>query len=227
MGFAINLYQTSFSKWGFKKYENVKAYSRDRKLSSTNQFLDLASKPFSDEDNLPRFTKKSKYISGIPSLYLVSFLYIISFGLFIYPAVWRYKIEKINHRFIGTKHKFENSYIPIIAISDQRILKVLFMGYVYYFIFAIFMKLFLPTSGLVLWFYFAIFWIAFTTLLPLLGTEGYDLFARGRFAYISAITILSLGMLSIFIFSSVLSITLISIPIILLVLSIIYYKNFL
>ena len=101
------------------------------------------------------------------------------------------------------------------------------MGYIFYFIFAILLKLILPLEGVTLWFYFALFWIAFTTLIPLIGTEGFEIYIRSRFAYISAITVLVLGMFSLFIFTSVFSLVLISIPIISIVIFTIYYKKFL
>lgn len=228
IGFSIVLHQTHFSKWGFKKYENIKAYTRDKSYSSTNQALDIAASAVIDKENLPYFTKRSKHaIKGIPSLVLSSCLYIITLGLVIYPAVWRYKISVITHKFIGTKHRFENKVTRNKFISDVRVTKALFMGYVFYFIFGILLKLFLPTSGITLWFYFALFWVAFTTLIPLIGTEGYELYMRNRFAYVSAITVLALGMLSLFVFTSILSILLISLPIIMIVIATIYYKKFL
>lgn len=200
IGFSITLHQTYFSKWGFKKYENIKAFTRD---------------------NFKR------PIKGIPSLLLSIFFYIITFGFIIFPSVWRYKIKMITHRFIGTKHRFENIVTKNVAISDVRIVKSLFMGYIFYFIFAILLKLILPLEGVTLWFYFALFWIAFTTLIPLIGTEGFEIYIRSRFAYISAITVLVLGMFSLFIFTSVFSLVLISIPIISIVIFTIYYKKFL
>ncbi len=228
IGFSIKLHITYFSKWGFKKYENLKAYGRDYSYSSSNQAMDLVAATIIDKEKLPYFTKKNRFkLKGISSLLLSSVLYIITYGFFIFPSVWRYKIDIITHKFIGTKHRFESNITRNKFISDVRITKALFMGYIFYFIFAIILKLILPTSGIALWFYFALFWIAFTTLIPLIGTEGYELFIRSRFAYISAITILGLGMLSLFVFSSVLSIFLISLPIIIIVLATIYYKKFL
>jgi hypothetical protein len=228
IGFSLTLHQTYFSKWGFKKYENIKAFGRDFSDSTSNKAMDLGIYNSVEKEKLPFFTKKNKFkIKGIPSIVLSLCLYVFSFGFIIFPSVWRYKVKMITHRFIGTKHRFENIVTRNVAISDVRVVKALFMGYVFYFIFAIFLKLFLPIEGITLWFYFALFWIAFTTLIPLIGTEGYEIYMRNRFAYISAVTILALGMLSLFIFSSLLSVILISIPIILLVLGTIYYKQFL
>lgn len=196
-GMQLYFYQTKFSKYGIKKYNEI----RDAK------------------------THKAK---KIPMSIISLFIYFLTFGVFIYSAIFRYKFEKVPHLFIGTKQKWEYKYsfMSNQDISDYRKMKVLFSGYLFYFIFALLLKAIFPSNLYYSWFTFALFYIAFISLIPVFGTEGFDLFQRNRFAYISSITMLSLVMISTLIFESMSYVILSSVFTTLIIVTIIFYNNF-
>lgn len=153
-------------------------------------------------------------LKAIPSLFISLFLYLLSFGLLIFPSVWNYKYKKIPHKFIGTRYKFEVAGMFPMNITNYRIGKILFIGYIYYFIFALIYVTLFSLTSVGLWLLFSLFWIALFSLIPLLGTEGYEIYFRNKFSWISALTILIISVFMLLVFSSffliLLSATLIS-----------------
>ena len=201
-GIELFLYQTSFSKYGPRKYDSLSAFARDS--------LNMKFK-------------------GIPSSILSFIIFIITFGILIVPSLWRYKSKIIPHLYIGTKEKFEYQMGFMIrrSVTDYRMMKIIFGGFLYYFIFALVLKVILPQEYFYSWFTFIVFWFAFFTLLPIIGTEGYDLYARSRLGYVSAIVILLLGGISLLLFQSLMTILSIVAVIGSLVLFVIFYRYFL
>lgn len=201
-GIQLFLYQTSFSKYGPRKYDSISAFARDS--------LNMKFK-------------------GIPSSILAILIYIITFGVIIVPSLWRYKSRIIPHLYIGTREKFEYQmgFMLRRSVTDYRMMKILFGGFLYYFLFALVLKVILPQEYFYSWFTFIVFWFAFFTLLPIIGTEGYDLYVRSRLGYISAIVILLLGGLSLLIFESLFTILGVVAVIGSLVLFVIFYRYFL
>lgn len=176
-GFEIHLKMTRFDRYGFRNYDRISYYAK----------------------------KVDKKNIGIPMPLIGLLLYVLTLGIIVVPSFWRYKINKIPHKFIGSRQWFEKpTYMVPTEIGDYRYSKALFGGYLFYLIFALFLKIFISevNSEYYYWFLFTIFWIAFITLIPVIGTEGYELFRRGRIAWICAIMILILGMLAIVMFNS-------------------------
>jgi len=199
LGFELIPYQTKFTLWGFKNYQSV------RSLSKKN----MASTDF-----------------GIPSSLIVIGTFILSFGFLVIPSIYRFKTKKIAHKFIGTKYRFEDKWLHVSTVTDARIVKVLFSGYLYYFLFALFTTALLPKDSTLYIYYFIIFWTAGVSLLPIIGFEGFDLYIRNVFAYISAITINILGLFSLLIFNSLSSMFFSTIIISSIYLAVIYSKKF-
>jgi len=147
-------------------------------------------------------------IKRIPVYFLSIFLYLISFGFFIFPCIWNYEIKQIPHRFIGKKRMVEYGFREI---SDYRYSKALFAGSFFFFIFAFFIKFI--TLKLSLNFFspyvFILYWIAFFNTIPIPMTEGYELFSRNVIGWIAAITILIFSMFALTIFTNLFLIILI------------------
>ena len=200
-GFQLFLHQTHFSKYGPRAYDSLSAFARD--------FLNVK-------------------FRGVPSTILAIIIFIVTLGTIIVPSLWRYSVKKIPHKFVGTREKFEYGMPQLRRnVTEYRIMKVLFLGYIYYLLFAFLLKIILPEEMFYSWFVFALFWIAFFTLLPIPGTEGWDFFVKSRLAYVTTLVILTLGMMCVLIFKSLTTI----LPIIAiiggLILFIIFYKYFL
>lgn len=201
-GFQIFLHQTHFSKYGPRKFDSLSAFARD--------FLN------------------SKF-KGVPSTVIAVLVYIVTAGIIIVPSLWRYRTKMIPHKFLGTKQKFEYGMGFQIrrSVTEHRIMKVLFGGYLYYLIFALVLKVILPVEIFYSWFIFALFWIAFFSLIPIVGTEGWDIYVKSRLAHVSAIVILILGMFSVLIFESLTTILSVLSIVGGIVMFIIFYKYFL
>lgn len=179
------------------------------------------------------WSKTSYYVDkkgfkGIPVWVLSIFIYFLTLGFLIFPAIWNYTIKKIPHLFLGSRQRYENEmgHMSNMEISNFRYSKALFAGFVFYFVFGTFMKLFLQTinQDFYNWFTFILYWFAFWTIIPIFGSEGYELFWRNRLGWIAAITILILGMLSLLIFDSMLYVIFVSLFAIVLVLFVMFKK---
>ncbi len=197
--YQVFLHQTYFNKFGLHPYDSLKYYAKKGNI---------------------------KAFKGIPSSIISILLYVLSFGLLIFPSMWRYKTQIIPHKFMGTQSVFEVQMGHVFnqAVSHFREAKVFFVGFLYYFVFAFVMKLFLQENTLN-WYFFMVFYIAFFTILPIPGTEGFELFIKHKFAWICALTVLILGMFSILIFSSTLYTIITFIVVFLIVLLMLVYKE--
>ncbi len=180
--FEVYLYQTYFDRFWLKKWDRLSYYEKVG-------------------ENIVLKEKKTGF-KGIPMSIISVLIYILTLGFIVFPSIWNFKYKKIPHLHLGTQQRFEYQLPHLFNrdISDYRFSKAFFSGFVFYFIFGLLMKTLLNTSHLYYWFIFILSWIAFVTIIPILGTEGYELFARNRFAWISAFTILILGMLSLVVF---------------------------
>ena len=191
-GFEIKQYMTRFDRYGFRNFDRLSYYANkyDIKLKIPNPI-------------------KNKTSGKLPTPILSLIIYILTLGIFIFPSMWRYKTKIIPHKFLGTKQKLEQGipyYMMPRGITHYRLSKAFFAGYLSYLIFAFFLKSMynLFESEIIIWMIFIIFWIAFGTMIPLLGTEGYDYFAKAKIGWLCTLIILFLGLLSILIFKSIL-----------------------
>ncbi len=204
-GFELNLVMTHFDRYYFNNYDTL-SYTTEsaQKFVGVKRVLDF--KGF-----------------AMPIVSLI--LYILTLGFIIFPSVWRYKIKKIPHKFLGVKQFYEDQIY--FDITNYRYAKVLFAGFLYYFIFGFFLKAAanLFDFNFYNWFTYALFWIAFFTMVPILGTEGWELFDRGTFQWINALTILVLGMLALLVFNSLTYILIITVIAFVLVFMVILWKR--
>ncbi|MDA3855831.1 MAG: hypothetical protein PF569_06215 [Candidatus Woesearchaeota archaeon] len=182
-GFELSLKLTYFDRYHLRNYDKL-SYTTD----SAQKFVGL---------------KEIKKIKGIPMPVMGIILYILTLGLLIFPSYWIYDKKKIQHRHLGVKKFYESQ--AFFNITDYRYAKVLFAGFLFYFIFGLFLKAFYSLIGASFYngFIFALYWIAFFTIIPILGTEGYELFTRHWFMWINVLTILILGMVALLVFESI------------------------
>jgi len=182
--FEINLELTYFNRFWLNKYDKLN-YLKDGSKKTTT-------------------LKKSK---GIPMPIISILISILSLGTFIYTSIWNYKIKKIPHLHLGTQQKFEYAmgHMLNVETSDYRYSKVLFSGVIYYLLIGLFVKFFFEKLDIYFWLQFIVFWIGFVSLIPVFGSEGYELFRRSRFAWISAIVILLTGFFALLIFTNTFS----------------------
>lgn len=139
---------------------------------------------------------------GIPSTIISFIIYFLTLGLIIYPSLWNYKFNKISVLHVGTRQRFESSYFH--NTSDYRFSKALFMGFIFYFLFATILKIFTTLIGLTFYniFTLILYYIAFISIIPIPASEGYELFRRNPFAWINAIMILIITMIALLIFNN-------------------------
>jgi hypothetical protein len=148
-----------------------------------------------------RISYDFKDIKGIPTPFVSLILYILTLGVLILPTLWRYTYSVIPYKHIGTWFKYESDIFE--GVSNYRFSKVLFVGFLYYAVVAFLLKAFSFIFGdYFYWFIFVIFWIAFFNLIPIIGCEGWELFIRGKFGWVSSITVLVLTMISVLLFES-------------------------
>ena len=208
-GFGFNMKMTYFDRYSFRFYDRV-SHIMDGKPAKI-------------------VIPTVKMNKGVPMPFVSMLIYIFSLGFFIFPCLWRYNCKKIPHLYSRIKQKYEKLEGASfgIGVSNYRISKVFFGGFLFYFIFGLFLKTFEPIIGsnFTTWFMFALYWIAFTTLVPILGTEGYEFFKRGRFGWISAITVLILGMIGTLIFPSIATILIVTAISTFLVILVMLYKK--
>lgn len=190
-GFEIKQRMIYFDRYGFRNYDRLSYYINKEKVKL----------------GVPN-PIRNKSSGKLPFPALTIILYILTLGVIIFPSMWNYKIKKIPHKFIGTKSRYDKKiphYMMPTEISNYRYGKSLFAGYIFYLIFAIILKYLynITQSEFYLLFIFMIFWIAFGTLIPLIGTEGYELFRKAKIGWISSLVLLFLGLLAILIFKRV------------------------
>ena len=170
---------------------------------------------------------KNSSFKGFPMTFISVIIYILTLGTIVFTSVWNYKYKKIPHIHLGTqKHgEVSMSHLYNVEISDVRISRILFTGFLFYFIFGLLVKVLFSEFSLYYWFLFIIFWTGFISLIPILGTEGYELWSKGRFLWFSAFATLVLGMLSLLIFQSILYVLLLGGFSIILVIFVYFYKD--
>lgn len=191
-GFEIKLRMTYFDRYGLRNYD---------RLSYTAQVAKYVDpKNYTKNEHEEKNTQYD--FKGIPMPIISLTLYILTLGTIIFPSLWNYKIKQIPHRFMGTKSRYEK--LPFFHVSNYRFSKIMFFGFLYYLLFGFIVKIILQDIGQSFynWFGFAILWIAFFTLIPILGTEGYELYSRGRLTWFSTLAILVIGTTSLVIFQS-------------------------
>jgi hypothetical protein len=199
-GFEFSYYLVKLNRWGFKNYQR-----------------------FSSAFNI----KDRKDDFGFPHWFISILLSTLSAGFLMIYNIYRFQIKKIPHKFIGTKYRFEDNWLHVHTVTDHRIAKVLFFGYFYYFIFAFIASIFLPQGTFLYQVYFVIFYMAGISLIPLPSFEGYELFLRYKFAYISALVINLIGLLSLLSFTSLTASFFITILVSSIYLGVLYSKKFL
>lgn len=183
-GFEIFLRMTYFDRYWFRKYDRM-SYTLDGKYYGIKAPV--------------------KANKGFAMPIVAVFLYVFSLGLIVFPCLWRYNVKTIPHRYVGTKQRYElNKGVSYVDVSNYRFAKVLFAGFIYYFVFAFVMKWLFSVFAwsFYSWFMFALYWIAFFSLVPIIGTEGYELFDKGLIGWVVAITVLILGMFALLVFES-------------------------
>ena len=174
---------TNFDRYWFRNYDRI-SYTMDGNLGGV----------------------KTPKIIGIPMPFISIIIFIFSLGLIIFPSMWRYKTKIIRHRFLGTKHKYENPSSQTEEITMYRFSKVLFSGFMFYLVFSFFLKIIAQDMKIsyYYWFIFIIFYVAFFSLIPIMGTEGFEFWHKGRFGWLCSITVLFLGFLSLLVFNNML-----------------------
>lgn len=188
-GFEIHLQQIYFNRYGLRRFEKL-SYDIDR-VSAHAKFAEQ------------HHSKDS--FKGIPLTLLSLFLYVLTLGLLIFPSLWTFKKKKIPHIFTGSQYKYEGEmlYLRNVDVTDYRFSKSLFAGFAYYALFALFMKVFLDgLFDLYGWLMLSLCWIALITLLPIMGTEGYELWIRNRFAWSCAFVVVFFTFLAVLAFNS-------------------------
>ena len=194
--FEIEMELTYFNQFWFRKYDRLTHFEEN--IDKTAKFLGAKKK---EESMFGIFGTK-----GIPVIFLSVFIYIVTLGFVLFPSVWKYKIKKIAHKHIGSMQYHEVGAVLFfrnIEISVYRVSKAIFAGFFYYFAFAmVFKALFENLFALYNWMIFILYWVAFFTLMPIPGTEGFEFFRTNRFAWFMAFSILVLGMVGILIFEN-------------------------
>ena len=152
-------------------------------------------------NNYDRLSYSFPGIKGVPMIFVSLIIYILTLGMVILPSVWGYNMKVIPHKHIGTKMRYDKAMFE--GISFYRYGKMMFAGFLFYVIFALLLKAFEDAFGeYFYWLLFVIFWIAFVTMIPILGTEGFNFLSRAKFGWVSALVILVTGILSILAFNS-------------------------
>jgi len=171
-GFEIILKQTYFNRFFLRSWDKISYYAHET------------------------------FPKGIPTTILAIILYTLSFGFLIFTSIWNYKFKIIPHIHIGTQQKFEEK-IPI-GLSDYRYSKAIFGGFIFYFCFAFIYKFFCSVfeinylNPLTI----IMYWVAFFTLIPIFGSEGYELWSKNNVLWFTAFYILVTSMSALLIFQN-------------------------
>jgi len=142
---------------------------------------------------------------GLSTIIISIILYILTLGFFVYPSIWKFKFKKIKHLFHGSAqhHEFGHNILGPYEVTDHRISKIYNVGFFFYFLFAQLIEFLLKgNSDLYPWEISIIFYIAIFTLIPIPGSDGFEIYTRSggginAFYYPILLTILFIGMLSI------------------------------
>jgi len=173
---------------------------------------------------------KSKKFKGIPMSILSLFLYVMTLGFFIFPIISNFRYERISHRLLGDRRKFENIN-PTMQnwdISDYRLSLTFFVGFIFYIFFGLVISIISPILGeFYWWFLFAIFWVAILNLipLPLPLTEGFNLWIRSSKLWWAALVAIITGLVTLLIFKNLIIIVLIIVLVVLLTMLRILWKE--
>lgn len=206
-GFSTTLYQTYFDRFGLRHFDRLSYVKSNVEGKIVKAPLELGKRINSSIEKIHYYIQPyGGNFKGIPLSIFSIIIYIFTLGFIIFPSQWRFKTEKIPHLFVGTVHlkETEMAWIHPMSATGFRKSRVLFSGFLFYLVIGIVMKyvLLLDDTKLFGWLYFALFWIAIISLLPIPGTEGYDLWNFSRFSWISAITLIIFGMFAILVFDS-------------------------
>lgn len=224
-GFEIILYQTTFNRYGLRPYDRIATVQRE---VTQTLYEDPTYHMKSKKKRDSAFGYRSSQFGGIPMSIMSVIAFIFSLGFIIFPSVWRYKMDKIPHKFIGRQSWYEadGMGLQLQGISGLRFARVLFAGYMFYFIVALVLKFLLGTSSeLFYWLFFLIFWIAFVSLLPIPGTEGFDLWHCSRMLWLFSAMMMIFGMLAVLVFTSLTYIVLLSILVIIMTFIVYMWKE--
>lgn len=146
----------------------------------------------------------------LPSPLISLLVYLFTLGMVIVPSMWKLSVEKIPHMFLGTRIGGENKMKIQYArdVTNVRIGRALFGGFLFYVFFGLFLQVLSSTFDYSFynWMTFALYWVAFFSILPIFGTEGYDLFKRQTYYWFAALVLLTSGLTSLLVFSSFTSI---------------------
>ena len=177
--------------------------------------------------NNPNNEKNKNDFKGIPTIFISIFIYILTLGFLIFPSLWNYTYRKIPYLHFGTQMRREVSMSMNfnIEVSDVRISKTLFTGFIYYIVFALLLRIIFGNSDFFYWFLLIIFWIGFFTLMPIIGSEGYELWSRDKFYWFSSFVILVIGTLSLLVFQKISYSIIIGIISIIIIIFTYFYKN--
>jgi hypothetical protein len=202
----FTMYQTKMDHYGFRKFDRFSYYKYKVEKRLVKAPAKIAQKTTGVMSQKEIKKAKDYSFTGFYSSLLSLFIFFLSLGFLIFPSMWRFKSERIEHLFVGTMNQNEiqmNWRMPL-TITGYRITRALFMGNVAYVLFLFLLKelFFLDQTSLYGWFIFIVLWIAIITLLPIPGTEGYDHWEMSRFSWIFSWVILFIGMSSILVFSS-------------------------
>lgn len=165
---------------------------------------------------------------GFPMSFIAIFLYVMTLGMLIFPILWNFEHKKIPHKLLGNRKKFENlnPTMQNIDISDFRLAKTFFAGFMYYFFAALVLKLFSTVTGeYYWWFMFSIFWIALLTLIPIPSSDGYELWIRNRPLWLAAVVSMIAGLFAMIIFKSIWLVLIVVVMVTLLALFMMHWKS--
>lgn len=175
-------------------------------------------------NNYDRISYSFPGVKGIPMIFVSLILYVLTLGLIIFPSTWKYDMKVIPHRHIGKRLMYDKDMFE--GISFYRYGKMMFAGYLFYLVFALFIKVFEKSfDEYFYWFIFVIFWIAFVNMIPILGTEGFNFFSRAKFGWISAFVILCVGLLALLAFESLMFVVVMGVVSVFIVMLVLLWKR--
>jgi len=180
-GIELISYTTIFDIYWLRYYDRLTYYNRQIKK-------------YGNIDNF----------KGFQSYFMSLFIYFLSLGFLIYPCLFNFKYKKIPHKHLGTLQIFETTHIIFEHHTRYRESKILFGGTIFYIFIAFILKILSQNLGFNYYniFTFILYYLAIFNLLPIPGSEGFSLYDKNSFAWISAITIVIISMIALLIFHS-------------------------
>lgn len=226
-GYEVLMRQTYFDRYWFRSYDRLSQVKEGVGHTISDGLRDMGvSRGASNVD----YKHSHDSFKGVPMSIVSVFVYLFSLGYLVFPSMWRYHFKRIEHLAFGkfTEQEVLYDWISPFGVTGYRYSKIIFGGFVFYFFFLIGMKYVfaLDSSPLYYWYFFIVFWLAVITLLPIPGTEGFDLWYASKFAWVSAMTIVVLGMIAVFIFNSVWYTIFVTIICTIMVLFVYYWRKF-